>query len=128
MTAKARKPVKRSAGGARTQGGSSGRRSAAGSPYPPPRVSRPRHSMHSDSDAYSGSGSRITSLVVDSLASALAVILKFDGPSDVLLSRFFRLNPSLGQRDRGLIAEAVFSALRRYATLGWLMQPAHPAR
>ncbi len=74
------------------------------------------------------SSSRITSLVVDSLAAALAVILKFDGPSDVLLSRFFRLHPALGQRDRGLIAEAVFFALRRYATLGWMMQPAHPAR
>ena len=71
---------------------------------------------------------RITSLVVDSLAAAFTSILKFDGPSDVLLSRFFRLNPSLGQRDRGLIAEAVFFALRRYASLAWLMQPAHPAR
>ena len=71
---------------------------------------------------------RITSLVVDSLASALALILKFDGPSDVLLSRFFRLHPSLGQRDRGLIAEAVFFALRRYASLAWLMRPAYPAR
>ena len=74
------------------------------------------------------SASRITSLVVDSLSAAFASILKFDGPSDVLLSRFFRLHPSLGQRDRGLIAEAVFFALRRYATLAWLMQPAHPAR
>ena len=71
---------------------------------------------------------RITSLVVDSLAAALASILKFDGPSDVLLSRFFRLNSSLGQRDRGLIAEAVFFSLRRYASLEWLMQPAQPAR
>ena len=71
---------------------------------------------------------RITSLVVDSLATALALILKFDGPSDVLLSRFFRQNSSLGQRDRGLIAEAVFFALRRYASLEWLMQPAQPAR
>ena len=78
--------------------------------------------------AFDGGASRITSLVVDSLAAALAVILKFDGPSDVLLSRFFRLHPALGQRDRGLIAEAVFFALRRYATLGWMMQPAHPAR
>lgn len=78
--------------------------------------------------AFNASASRITSLVVDSLAAALAVILKFDGPSDVLLSRFFRLHPALGQRDRGLIAEAVFSALRRYATLGWMMQPAQPSR
>ena len=85
-------------------------------------------SRRADNGAASHAASRITSLVVDSLAAALAVILKFDGPSDVLLSRFFRLHPALGQRDRGLIAEAVFFALRRYATLGWMMQPAHPAR
>ena len=89
--------------------------------------------QHPDAPSRNGDGayastSRITSLVVDSLAAAFAVILKFDGPSDVLLSRFFRLHPSLGQRDRGLIAEAVFFALRRYATLGWMMQPAHPVR
>ncbi|MGH6609044.1 MAG: hypothetical protein ACRECQ_02200, partial [Burkholderiaceae bacterium] len=72
--------------------------------------------------------SRVTSLVVDSLATALAGILKFDGPADVLLSRFFRTHSTLGQRDRGLIAEAVFFALRRFATLGWMMQPAMPVR
>ena len=87
-----------------------------------------RRPQRSFGESYSASTSRITSLVVDSLAEVLAIILKFDGPSDVLLSRFFRLNPALGQRDRGLIAEAVFSALRRYATLGWVMQPAHPLR
>ena len=34
----------------------------------------------------------------------------------------------LGQRDRSLVAEAIFSALRHYGTLQWQMQPAHPAR
>lgn len=89
--------------------------------------SAPSRASRSETASYA-STSRITSLVVDSLAAAFASILKFDGPSDVLLSRFFRLHPSLGQRDRGLIAEAVFFALRRYASLAWLMQPAHPAR
>jgi len=78
----------------------------------PERMSRNATTFHA-------STSRITSLVVDSLTAALAVILKFDAPSDMLLSRFFRLHPALGQRDRGLIAEAVFFALRRYATLGY---------
>ncbi len=96
-------------------------------PWPDQAPARaPRRTVHSE--ALHSAGSRITSLVVDSLAAALAVILKFDGPSDVLLSRYFRLHPALGQRDRGLTAEAVFFALRRYATLGWMMQPAHPAR
>ncbi|MBA2547979.1 MAG: RsmB/NOP family class I SAM-dependent RNA methyltransferase [Burkholderiaceae bacterium] len=87
-----------------------------------------RRPQRSFGESHPGSTSRITALVVDSLAAVLTIILKFDGPSDVLLSRFFRLHPALGQRDRGLIAEAVFSALRRYATLGWVMQPAHPLR
>ena len=87
-----------------------------------------RRPQRSFGESHPASTSRITALVVDSLAAVLAIILKFDGPSDVLLSRFFRLHPALGQRDRGLIAEAVFSALRRYATLGWVMQPAHPLR
>jgi 16S rRNA (cytosine967-C5)-methyltransferase len=70
----------------------------------------------------------VTALVIDSLAEALATILRFDGPADVLMSRFFRQHHDLGMRDRGQIAEAIFHALRRYATLGWVMQPAHPAR
>lgn len=73
-------------------------------------------------------GARITSLVVDHLAALLAQVLRFDGPADAVMSRYFRRYPKLGQRDRGLIAEATFHALRRYATLGWMMQPAHPVR
>ncbi|MEO8187490.1 MAG: RsmB/NOP family class I SAM-dependent RNA methyltransferase, partial [Burkholderiaceae bacterium] len=99
------------------------------SSHRPERESRsaPTRASRNGTASYAAA-SRITSLVVDSLAAAFTSILKFDGPSDVLLSRFFRLHPSLGQRDRGLIAEAVFFALRRYATTTWLMQPAHPAR
>lgn len=88
----------------------------------------PRRAPRDGDTSYAASTSRITSLVVDSLTAALTTVLKFDGPSDALLSRFFRMHAALGQRDRSLIAEAVFFALRRYATLGWVMQPAHPAR
>ena len=81
------------------------------------------------SDDYgSGPRPRVTALVIDSVAEALATILRFDGPADVLMSRFFRQHHALGSRDRGQIAEAIFHALRRYATLGWIMQPAHPVR
>ncbi len=76
----------------------------------------------------SGPRSKITALVIDSVAEALGTILRFDGPADALMSRFFRQHHALGMRDRGLIAEAIFHALRRYATLGWVMQPAQPAR
>lgn len=71
---------------------------------------------------------RVTSLVVDHLAALLALVLRFDGPADAIMSRYFKQHPKIGQRDRGLIAEATFDALRRLATLGWIMQPAHPAR
>ncbi|HTT10559.1 MAG TPA: RsmB/NOP family class I SAM-dependent RNA methyltransferase [Burkholderiaceae bacterium] len=71
---------------------------------------------------------RVTSLVVDHLAALLALVLRFDGPADAIMSRYFKQHPRIGQRDRGLIAEATFDALRRLATLGWIMQPAQPAR
>ncbi len=74
------------------------------------------------------SGVRITSLVVDHLASLLAFVLRFEGPADAVMSRFFKNHPKLGARDRGLIAEATFDALRRLATLAWCMHPAVPVR
>jgi len=66
--------------------------------------------------------------VIDALADALARVLRFDGPADAVMSRFFREHPTLGRRERSLVAEAIFFALRRYATLGWALQPAMPAR
>ncbi|HEU0199743.1 MAG TPA: RsmB/NOP family class I SAM-dependent RNA methyltransferase [Burkholderiaceae bacterium] len=73
-------------------------------------------------------GARVTALVVDHLAALLAHVLRFDGPADAVMSRFFKNHPKLGQRDRSLIAEATFYALRHLATLGWQLQPAHAAR
>ena len=73
-------------------------------------------------------GERITSLVVDSLAQLLAQVLRFDGPADAVMSRYFRQHARLGGRERSQIAEAVFFALRRYASLRWMMQSAEPAR
>ncbi len=71
---------------------------------------------------------RITGLIVDELTRALAVILKLDGPADVLMKLFFKSNPKLGMRDRGLIAEAIYYSLRHYASLRWAMRPVHPDR
>ncbi len=66
---------------------------------------------------------RVTNLIVDELTRALATILKFDGPADVLMKLFFRSNPKLGQRDRGIIAEGIYYALRHYGTIRWAMKP-----
>lgn len=71
---------------------------------------------------------RVTTLIVDELARALKVILKFDGPADVLMKLFFKSNPQLGMRDRGIIAEGIYDALRRYGTLRAAMRPVHPDR
>lgn len=66
---------------------------------------------------------RITNLIVDELTRALTVILKLDGPADVLMKLFFRSNPKLGMRDRGIIAEAIYHSLRHYSSLRWAMRP-----
>ncbi len=73
-------------------------------------------------------GRRITAQVIDGLAHLLARVLRFDGPADAVMSRFFKQQRALGARDRSLIAEATFFALRRYATLSAQLAPAHPAR
>lgn len=71
---------------------------------------------------------RVTSLVVDSLAQLLSQVLRFDGPADAVMSRYFKNHHKLGVRERSLIAEAVFFALRHLATLKWQLQPANPGR
>ena len=73
-------------------------------------------------------GPRVTGLIVDELGKALASVLKLDGPADVLMSRFFRLNHKLGSRDRSIIAEAIFYTLRHLSTIAWQMKPIVPAR
>ena len=108
---------------ARPSSGGARHHEPRGEPPRSGRTGRPSRAAES-----SGPLPKVTSLVIDSVAEALATILRFDGPADVLMSRFFRHHHELGMRDRGQIAEAIFHALRRYATLGWVLQPAHPAR
>jgi len=78
--------------------------------------------------ARSEHGTRVTEQVVDSLTQLLAVLLRFDGPADALMSRHFKADRLLGSRDRSLVAEGAFDALRRLASLRWLMQTADPLR
>ncbi len=107
-------------------------RATAGGPRPArPRAPEPlaaRGQRTRPDTGRSHSAQRVTSLIVDELARALAHVLRFEGPADAVMSRFFREHPNLGSRDRSVIAEAIFHALRRLATLGWVMQPAVPAR
>ena len=42
-------------------------------------------------------------------------VMRFVSPADAVVSHYFRENPKLGHRERGIIAEAVFAVLRRRA-------------
>ena len=47
------------------------------------------------------------------LEKLLPELLRFEQPSDRVVSRYFRAEPRLGNRDRALIAESAFAILRR---------------
>ncbi|WP_114662985.1 RsmB/NOP family class I SAM-dependent RNA methyltransferase [Polynucleobacter necessarius] len=47
------------------------------------------------------------------LERLLPELLRFDQPADRVVSRYFRSEPQLGNRDRALIAESAFAILRR---------------
>lgn len=60
---------------------------------------------------------RFSPVVVGSTEQALREIMRFTGPADVTLSRYFRAHPKLGSRERGAIAEAVYGFLRHRLAL-----------
>ncbi len=60
---------------------------------------------------------RLPPWIVGSTEEALRDVLRFTGPADVVLSRFFREHPKLGSRERGAIAEAVYALLRQRSAL-----------
>lgn len=55
---------------------------------------------------------RLPPAIVPHTEEVLREILRFTGPADVTLSRYFRENSRLGGRERGVIAEAVYGLLR----------------
>ncbi len=60
---------------------------------------------------------RLPPYVVGNTEEALREILRFAGPADVTLSRYFREHPRLGGRERGAIAEAIYALLRHRLVL-----------
>jgi 16S rRNA (cytosine967-C5)-methyltransferase len=50
---------------------------------------------------------------LQAIIDALTVVLPARAPADAELSRFFREHKHLGQRDRALVADTVYAALRR---------------
>jgi len=57
--------------------------------------------------------SRVTPRLFAQVVEALDQVFTLERPADRLLSGFFRAHPGLGQGDRALIAETVYTALRR---------------
>jgi 16S rRNA (cytosine967-C5)-methyltransferase len=51
--------------------------------------------------------------LLDACADLVALVLKFDHPSDAVVARFFRDNRSLGPRERATLAETAYSVLRK---------------
>ncbi len=58
---------------------------------------------------------RLPPAIVNNTEEVLREILRFTGPADSTLSRYFRDHPKLGSRERGAIAEAVYGLLRNKA-------------
>jgi 16S rRNA (cytosine967-C5)-methyltransferase len=55
---------------------------------------------------------RLPPAIITHTEEVLREILRFTGPADGTLSRYFRDHPKLGSRERGVIAEAVYGLLR----------------
>jgi 16S rRNA (cytosine967-C5)-methyltransferase len=63
---------------------------------------------------------------LDAIVHALTVVLPARAPADTQLRQFFRDHKSLGQRDRGLVADTVYAALRRRRMLEHMTPHATP--
>jgi 16S rRNA (cytosine967-C5)-methyltransferase len=61
-------------------------------------------------------------------AAALHATLTFEHPADVVLRRFFREHPELGQQDRGFVADAIFAVLRNLRLLEAIAGNRQPRR
>jgi 16S rRNA (cytosine967-C5)-methyltransferase len=97
-------------------------------PRPATRAPRPAAAGTSAARIAADPYTRVTSQVIDSLTALLGLLLRFEGPADAVMSRHFREDRLLGSRDRSMVAEAAFEALRHLASLRWVMQTADPLR
>jgi 16S rRNA (cytosine967-C5)-methyltransferase len=59
---------------------------------------------------------RLHPAVVAHTEEVLREVLRFTGPADAILSRYFRENPKLGSRERHAVAEGVYAVLRNKLT------------
>jgi 16S rRNA (cytosine967-C5)-methyltransferase len=71
---------------------------------------------------------RFSRPLLDACTAALAAVLPLEEPADAALSAFFRGHPKIGQRDRALIADTAYAALRRRRLLESLVAKPGPRR
>ena len=68
----------------------------------------------------------LTRAQLDAIVHALTIVLPARTPADQALRQFFRDNKSLGARDRALVADTVYAALRRRRLLEHITPRASP--
>src|SRR4051812_38582026 len=56
---------------------------------------------------------RYSRALLEACCGDFAAVMPLQRPADSLLSAYFRGHPALGQRDRALVADTVYAALRR---------------
>ena len=71
---------------------------------------------------------RFSRPLLDACTAAFAAVLPLEEPADAALSAFFRVHPKIGQRDRALVANSVYAALRRRRLLEGLVGAPTPRR
>jgi 16S rRNA (cytosine967-C5)-methyltransferase len=67
--------------------------------------------------------SNLTAVHLNHTNDVLRELLRFDRPADVILSRYFRENKKLGQKDRHEIAELTFACLRHLERVKPFIEP-----
>src|ERR1700692_2852021 len=76
----------------------------------PSRIPKHRYRL-----LYQGNTMRLPPAIIGHTEEVLREILRFTGPADGTLSRYFREHTRLGARERGVIAEAIYGLLRNKA-------------
>ncbi len=68
---------------------------------------------------------RLSPAVITHAEQVLREVLRFAGPADVSLSRYFREHPKLGPRERNAVAEGVYAVLRNKAVYASFSESGH---
>src|SRR6187551_648086 len=63
---------------------------------------------------------------LDAIVQALTVVLPARAPADAVLSQYFRDNRNLGSKERAVVADTVYAALRRRRLLEHVTPNATP--